>query len=75
MPEVSSTRLPVPHLFMVLSIGFFVLMMVTAFMPAGADDGGSTIVGPGVVAGEVSAPSIGCTGATDAWDPSCAGEW
>lgn len=30
MPEVSSTRLPVPHLFMVVTIGLFALMMVSA---------------------------------------------
>jgi 23S rRNA (cytidine2498-2'-O)-methyltransferase len=29
MPAVRSTRLPVPHLFMVLAIGFFAVMLVT----------------------------------------------
>ena len=42
------TRLPVPHLFMVLSLGIFALMAVLAFAPATAADGepGATVVEP-----------------------------
>jgi hypothetical protein len=46
MPASRSTRLPVPHLFMVLSIGFFAVMLLSAFVPAAADDGRSAVVGP-----------------------------
>ena len=38
MPEVISSRLPIPHVFMVLTIGIFALMTVSAFAPALADD-------------------------------------
>lgn len=42
------TRLPVPHLFMVLSLGIFALMAVLAFAPATAADGepGAAVVEP-----------------------------
>ncbi len=38
MFDVSSSRLPIPHLFMVLTVGIFALMTVAAFAPAWADD-------------------------------------
>ncbi len=37
-----STRLPVPHLFMLLSIGIFALMAVLAFAPGASQDTEST---------------------------------
>lgn len=71
MPEVSPARLPVPHLFMVVSMGFFSLMMVTAFAPAAADGGGSGAAAPRSAPVETSARASGCTaGATDG-DASC----
>ena len=47
MPEVISSRFPIPHLFMVLTIGVFVLMTVSAFAPAQAEDRVATAAGPG----------------------------
>ncbi len=46
MPEVIAPRLPVPHLFMVASIGSFAVMMVSAFAPAAADDGAQGAAAP-----------------------------
>lgn len=68
MPEVNPARLPVPHLFMVVSIGFFALMMVSAFAPAQADGGATAATESGSAPAEASAWSTGCTGA----DASCA---
>jgi len=45
MPEVVSSRLPIPHVFMVLTIGTFALMTVSAFAPAAADDRAVTATG------------------------------
>jgi hypothetical protein len=55
MPAVRSTRLPVPHLFMILAIGFFAVMLLSAFVPAPADDGRSAVVGPSSELGGVPA--------------------
>lgn len=72
MPAGSSARLPIPHLFMVLSIGFFVVMMVSAFAPAAADGGVSPAAAPGSAPAEMSARSTGCTGGATVGDASCA---
>ncbi|MFO7777420.1 MAG: hypothetical protein R6V28_03610 [Nitriliruptoraceae bacterium] len=68
MPEVSAARLPVPHLFMVVSIGFFALMMVSAFAPAQADGGATPVTDGGSAAAETAGWSSGCVGG----DASCA---
>ena len=61
MPEVSSSRLPVPHLFMVLSVGVFALLgLLAATIGTGrAGPNGSGRPIQGVVAGVLA----GLTGA------------
>lgn len=76
MPEVGSARLPVPHLFMVVSIGSFALMMVSAFAPAAADGGGSSGSASGAATAATVVPATGCTGGptVTVGDPSCAAD-
>jgi hypothetical protein len=74
MPDVRSTRLPIPHLFMVLTIGFFAVMLLSAFVPAPADDGRSAVGGPSSELGGAPAASAGCRADMDGWHTSCPGE-
>lgn len=61
MPEVISSRLPIPHVFMVLTIGIFALMTVSAFAPALADDRVATATGQELAGAplEPAAPAVG----------------
>jgi hypothetical protein len=53
------TRLPIPLLFMALSIGIFALMAVLTFAPATAPDSDPAATGPQPDAGEVLALEAG----------------
>jgi hypothetical protein len=60
MPEAISSRLPIPHVFMALTIGAFALMTVSAFAPAAANEGVATATGQGSAgpALEPAAPAV-----------------
>lgn len=60
MPDAISSRLPIPHVFMALTIGVFALMTVSAFAPAAANEGVATATGQGAAgqALEPAAPAV-----------------
>ena len=59
MSQRVATSLPVPHLFMVLSLGIFVLMAVLALGPGAASETAQVAAGPGQEDGVVMAMDAG----------------